>query len=190
VRYTNKMVKNILEIDMDFARKDRLFTSQHGIEDVAERRNGATEVKQFLLNRKNIFNNFRAPFTEYRVLQIVHAVAHNVEQRQIVVNDAVNQQVSQQARPLLRAVGPLVPEPGRCGDGANGLTMDRYQIVLAEKDIEFAQFETIVWPGEFSFVENNEVIAFILLDFRALVRVLTVFDRKMMETELYSQFLE
>ena len=83
-----------------------------------------------------------------------------------------------------------MPEPRGGFNSANGATVYRDEIVLAEKNVELAQFETIVWSDEFSLVEHDEIVTGELLDFWALVCVSAIFDREMMEAKLFSQFFK
>src|SRR5688500_609019 len=113
------MIEYVLEIDMGLTRKDRLFTPEQSIKNVAQRSNRPPQVKQLLLDQEYFFNDRGAPFSEYRVLQIVHPLADDVEKREVVINDCIDKQVSQQSGARFRSIEPFLPESARGGDSAD-----------------------------------------------------------------------
>ena len=65
--------------------------------------------------------------------------------------------------------------------------MDCDEIILAEKNIQLAQFESVTWSSQFRFIEHHEVIAGVLFYLWSLVLVAAIFNRQMMEAELLRQ---
>src|SRR6185436_10040028 len=75
-------------------------------------------------------------------------------------------------------------------DRSNRPAVYRHQIVLTEKDIQFAKFQSLMGPSQFDLVEDNEIVARVFLDLRPLMFTAAVFDREAMKAKLLSQFNE
>ena len=68
--------------------------------------------------------------------------------------------------------------------------MHGHKIVLAEKDIQFSEFEPVAWPCKFGLIEHNEIIAGILFDLWTLVWILAILNREVMEAELFRELFK
>ena len=68
--------------------------------------------------------------------------------------------------------------------------MDGDEVVLAEEDVQLAQLQIVVGADQLGLVEDDEVVAGVLLDLRALVRVAAVLDGERVEAELLGQLVE
>ena len=58
------MVEDILEVNVVLSPKEGLLAPQHSIEDVAKWGDGAPQIKQLLLDRKNFMNCLGSKFAK------------------------------------------------------------------------------------------------------------------------------
>src|SRR5688572_32781361 len=68
--------------------------------------------------------------------------------------------------------------------------MYRDEIILAEKNVQLAQFESIAWSCEFGLIEHHEVIAGVLFNFGTLMLIAAIFNRQVMKPELFCQLFK
>ena len=140
---------------------------------------------------------FTRPAGEDALVQVLSALDKRVEGREILIDDAIQQRVEQDARAPLRLLLVALPAPFRLIQRGNRIVVDGQQIVFADEDAQFLRLDTPIVVDERAAsrrgapirraivlrerVEDEEEEAVVLLDLGALMSSQGVFHRQWVE---------
>ena len=128
---------------------------------------------------------------QHRVLQLLELVGDLIDDREVVVDDAVGDQVVDEVEAALGGGGVDGDPPPHLVDRGDRAEVHRHQVALAEERVQLVQLEL----GQRRAVArealgHQEQVVAVLLELGPLIVVRAVFDRQRMEVEPLAQELE
>jgi hypothetical protein len=108
-----------------------------------------------------------------------------VEHRKIAIDDGVHQRVKDVGRPVAQQFGLLFAAAADFGEAVLGAAAHRNDVLRSDEDRHLAGDQIVARPLDH--LQHDEQRRAVLLDLGALVPVLSVFDRELVEVELLLQ---